>query len=176
MIFERNIVFSFRISGFSWAYKIICLPRPESRRSLIWLSGSLLIAGQVGERAIEILEFSDSLTALSGQILQSKGFSSAEREQPFFGFRNGQGTSSSESWVLYSSEMSKVYDWFESPALRNFTEGNNFFNSCIASSLKTGVSQRLCLRKLQQNLHEAQSDFLSIEESKRDLHQRIICP
>ena len=51
------------------------------------------------------------------------------------------------------------------PIGRNFAKGKSSCNFAADSFVKIGVSQRLCRRKEQQNLHEAQSDFFKIDES-----------
>ena len=96
-------------------------------------------------------------------MLQSKGLSSGGRQQPFDESRKGHGTSSSGLSVLYNIARSIVI--LLRPVCLNLASGKSDFNCSAASFVKTGVSQRLCLRKEQQNLQDAQSDFFKIADS-----------
>ena len=58
-------------------------PSPDFTSDCTSENGSLFTAGQVVVSATKIFPPEDFLTARSGQILQSNGFSSAERTQPF---------------------------------------------------------------------------------------------
>ncbi len=84
---------------------MIFWPSPEEARAQTVLRGTLLIAGQVGVNATaifcEVSEFAPgTFTALSGQILQSKGFSCGGKVQPRLLSKKGQAASSLGSVVL----------------------------------------------------------------------------